>query len=683
MLTDKFRAPVTVALNDQAFLRVMKGSTSKPAFNKHVQEKSKPAPASKAAALVEQPAKTAKKPGSALAKSSETPAEAYRKMEARSLHKSPEVDVGKIRLAPTHEFAFPPPITRSGGKNVRGSDVSVHTDGVETAASFNSADFLTQSSGPPANSGESKQKDDLIVLDQGSELPKTGANASNEDPLAASNMHSGQSSGIPDIMDAEPDVYIPQTSLTPKSSVAPRSVIYRGARYVRADQLSSQDGEFRLQGTHPDVQIKSSDLSGPERVAVTNALSIGLQTLQGSSGDSILGDHNLLGQSQCVIEASSTQALAASKWAPERVISAPLQIEYDKNSMWQPRSNPTSFQQLWRRDCDSFQNEERYDTETTDVPVTSSARQQDGPASNLAASKYATPNASVMTSQVELEKLATVPLCAGSFATGRSQNGVSHPISAPRSTWYNIAKTQTMPDATRDAHPGTRSNRVSVQTDEVHRGADDSPIIAPRQSEKAPGLAASKWGRAEAKVNGAQPKTKVGGESEESCLFSASSENIFHTSGEAAESKNDNHRQRNPFTTIPLQSKFPRDDENNSLSRTNAAQSVEMLTMTERSGNILAAPHTATTVEERMAQLMRVGSQAEPFMFKFSAAASSKPSKPIDSKWPNDTAQDKANFSRTFRGKKRPTTTLMASKYASDFSHSSFRRVRESARFGE
>jgi hypothetical protein len=665
-----------VALNDQAFLRVMKGATSKPAFNKHVQEKSKPAPASKAAALVEQSAKTAKKRGSALAKSSETPAEAYRKMEARSLHKSPEVDVGKIRLAPTHEFAFPPPITRSGGKNFRGSDVSVHTDGVETAASFNSADFWTQSSGTPANSGESKQKDDLIVLDQGSEPPRTGANASNEEPLAASNIHSGQSSGIPDIMDAELDVDIPQTSLTPKSSVAPRSVIYRGARYVRADQLSSQDGEICLQGTHPDVQIKSSDLSGPERVPVANALSIGLQTLQGSSGDSILGDHNLPGQSQCGIEASSTQALAAPKWATEKVILTPLQIEYDKKSTWQPCSNQTSFQQPWRRDCDSFQNEERDDTETTDVCVTSSARQQDGPASNLAASKYATPNASITTNQVELDKLTTVPWCAGSFATGHLQNGESQPSSVPRSAWCNIAKTPTMPDATRDAHPGPLSNTVSVQTGNVHRRADDPPNIAPRQPEKAPGLAASKWGSAEAKVNGAQPKTKAGSESEESCLFSASSENIVHARGEAAESKDNSHRQRNPFAKFPSQPRFPRDDENNSFSRTNAAQPVEVPTMTERSGNIPAAPHTAPTMEERMAQLMRVGSQAEPSMFKFSAAASSKPSKPLDSKWANHTAQDKAKCSRTSRGKTRPKTNLMASKYASNFSHSSFPMVR-------
>jgi hypothetical protein len=368
----------------------MNDMKTKPTFNDHVQGKSKPAPASKAAALVEQPAKAAKKaatgtkkPVSAISKSIETPAEAFLKLEARTADKSTKVE-DSIRLAPTHEFAFPPPVIKSGEKNIQGSSVSVHTDGVETAATFDSADFATQSSVktrsgldpnrgastiasnstrenltakdepqcrsnglgiyvlPPAGYSPPEHKGDLITLDQGSEQPQTDEELSNTNVLAASNGRGGPSPGVPDIMDEELDDDVQQNSLTPNSLIAPRSLEYRGARYIRADQITGQDLGKLLQEARPATQIKSSEVGSQEnpppaeinvpeidesiRVAVTEGLNIGLRTLQESSGGSLLGEHNLPGRSRRPTEESSARSLGTSEWATRNNTSARVDI---------------------------------------------------------------------------------------------------------------------------------------------------------------------------------------------------------------------------------------------------------------------------------------------------------------------------------------------------------------------
>ena len=276
-----YRAPITAALNEKAFLRVMSSMTNKSTFNEHIQDKSKPAPASKAAALVDQPAKATKESTSVKSRSTETPAEAFEKLQAGTADECSKKE-GSVRLAPTPEFAFPPSVTKSGGKHVQGSSVSVHIDGVETAATFNSAGFATQpleqtQSGldpnhgtspadtnsskekltakeegqsapnrpgnhvvPPADYAPAEHKDDLITLDQGDEEPRTGEKAPGVSVSAITNANGLRSPDIPDIMDEELNDDVPQTSLTPNSLIAPRTIEYRGLRYIRANQIIGQ-----------------------------------------------------------------------------------------------------------------------------------------------------------------------------------------------------------------------------------------------------------------------------------------------------------------------------------------------------------------------------------------------------------------------------------------------------------
>jgi hypothetical protein len=571
-------------LHEQAFLRMMKNANTKPAFNDHVQEKSKPAPSSKAAAMIEQPAKSAKKPAagtqkpaSVLAQSAETPAEAFRKIEARNANESPNA-AGNIRLAHTHELAFPPPITRSGGKNIHGSSVSVHTDGVESATTFDSADFATQSSGgahskldldhgtiiigsrsreenssakseansgnslgirvlPPANHAESAQRDDLITLNEGSDVSKAVAEASNDGALGVSNADSVQSSVIRDIMDEELDIDVPQISLTPKSSATPRFITYRGCRYIRADQVTGQDIEDRLQATPPARRRVPPDIGGFDRLALTGGLNIGLQTLHDNSDGSILGEHNLPGRSRGS-EASSTLALGASgRVAPSSEVNAGSRTRQESSgssnlgednlpghsrgstessalsfaaSSWAtrsvrpaaPRANirhpPTSwasasltaFQQYSQHERArsetheppkasqqspehdrSSQKAQKSDAEMTDITASSSA-QNKAPTSNLSASKYAISGSSVVTSLVNQVQSATFTESAGPPLTGHTQ--VTEALATP-SVRRNVAPASNLA-ASKWATPAAAIITSRVQGNPAKSGVVDPSL---------------------------------------------------------------------------------------------------------------------------------------------------------------------------------------------------------------
>jgi hypothetical protein len=540
---------VTAALHEQAFLRMMKNANTKAAFNDHVQEKSKPPSSSKAAAMIEQPAKSTKKPttgtqkpASVLAKPAETPAEGLREIEARNANECPNA-AGNTRLVPTHELAFPPPIIRSSGRNIHGSSVSVHTDGVESATTFDSADFATQSSGgahskldldhgtiiigsrsreenssakpeansgnslgirvlPPADHAEFAQRDDLITLEEGNDVSEAVAEASNDGPLGVSNADSVQSSGIRDIMDEQLDTDVPQIPLTPKSSVVPRFITYRGCRYIRADQVTSQDIEVHSQVTPPARRMVPPDIGAFDRLALTGRLNIGLQTLHDNSGGSNLGEHNLPGRSRGSTEASSTLALGASgRIAPSSEVNAGLRTREESPgsnilgehnrpghsrgsteslalsfaaSSWAtrnvrpavPRANirrpptlwasasltaiqqyseheparseihepPKAFQQSSERDRSS-QKAQKSDVEMTDLCATSSAQNM-ALTSNLSASKYATPGASVVTSRVNQVQSTTYTESTGPPLTGHTQ--VTEALATP-SVRHNVA----------------------------------------------------------------------------------------------------------------------------------------------------------------------------------------------------------------------------------------------------
>lgn len=357
---------------------------NKPTFNNHIQDKSKPAPGSKAAALIEQPAKATKKSdqgtktsASVKSRSNETPAEAFQKMRAGAGDELSKAK-GSIRLAPTHEFAFPPPVIKSGGKYAQGSNVSVHTDGVETATTFNSADFATQcseqnQSGVNQNHGLStvatnssegrlitkgeqpgsdglgihdvppdEHKNDLISLDQCNGGPATDEGAAHVKFTAVTDANGRQSPAGPHIMDEELDDEVSQISLTPTLLIAPRTIGYRGIRYIRADQIIGQQMESSMQNAQPAARVLSlesnlratrpvAQLTLPQfttsgSVVPTHPSKIGSGAHQEISGDSILGEHNLPGRSQLSNVNLSASSREASEWATGNETSARINV---------------------------------------------------------------------------------------------------------------------------------------------------------------------------------------------------------------------------------------------------------------------------------------------------------------------------------------------------------------------
>lgn len=717
-----------MALNDQAFLRVLNGMKTKPAFNDHVQEKSKPAPASKAAALVEKPAKNPKKTSSGLVKSSETPAEAFKNLEARAPNQPPQTDVGSIRLAPTHEFVFPPPITKSGGKKTHSSNVSVHTDGVESAVTYNSADFetlsmegvktdpessdvtivigskLTEKASaarseakpginglginvlPPACGVESKPKDDLIVLDQDTGHSPPVAKASRNDGPVASNGIYLQSPSIPDIMDEELDFDIPQTTLTPKSSLTPRCISYRGVRYIRADQVTGQDLEPPfLHATHQGVQINSSHMAISNRVPATSRPNIGIRTLQESNAGSILGEHNQPGRSRGGTETSSTNNLQASKWAAENVQATGPTVRRSESSVSHIRAS--------RKHESSVRNADRDGIEMTDASANPFVEQKLRPCSNLAASKYATPDAHVITSQVPLVQAATIQEPAGSLSMGHMQNGA----------------------ASSAAEPHNCQDRI--QAHETHREVDRT-TAALKPFDKAQNLNALEWANLDSEVI-----KSLDGRNGQSRPPSDPSEDIGGTFNPVTGSQNGGLRKRNPFGTLPKPFK-PTESEPDSKSSTMVpvqpgdadvinervdgttnvditplvardrtvretrsgmqagpstsnssipSQRVHVPLNIEAPGNSSSRSHSPLTMDERLVQAMRsvqtAGWSGHP------RPASPRPTKCSDSCRLNFAVEDRHSGPGVFQNRPKPMMNLMASKYATEALNSSAFRV--------
>jgi hypothetical protein len=679
----------------------MNYTPTNPTFNEHLQAKSKPAPGSKAASLVERPIKAIKKSaagikktGFALAKSAETPAEAYRKLEIHK--KSSNVD-GSIRLAPTHEFAFPPPITRAGQKNVQGGNISVHTEGVESASTFDSADFATQPSGdarsqlnknhgcvvigskstqkkssekmgakpaanglrinvlPPASRIEVEQKDDLIMLDEDSEQFPPGAKTSSNNALSNSTKHSVLSPGIPDIMDEDLDVGVFQSSLTPRSAVAPRCVTYRGARYIRADQVTSQDVEDRQQGNdrqgegqqgnerqmNGQQQNESPKFELPNRVAVTSGLNIGLQTLAQSSGGSILGEHNLPGRFGDKDEASSSLSLEASRWATETYRppspafkpqqSLLSQIRHYSSPPWQP------FQPVG-----VALGTQEPDTEMFEAFGTSSAQQKVESAPNLAASKHAPPGARVMATQARVGSTASAE-STGPFPINRVHRGNFPTGTAPEVRQDKPAAISMSPEKDRNTYSSTSSRTGSLQA--------DNPTNALRKhSFKASNLAASKWATPNRRVTALPESNKHLSDEPRQPGFQFASGDDADGEGDAVHGS---QQKRNPFSAFAKV----------------AAVKGPMVT------------HKPFVFGGGMAQEAKPNANVEPSAFQFSQPPTSKSATLMDSKWATKGQSSRSRIPRD--NKPKAKGDLMASKYAptntSSASTTSFRKVRARA----
>lgn len=688
-----------MALNEQAFLQMMNGIQAKPAFNDHVQGKTKPAPASKAAAIIAQPAKTTKsststtKSVTAFGKSPDTAEEAFRKMGPRNANKSPNGD-GNIRLAPTHEFAFPPPITRSGGKNAHGSGVSVHTDGVESAATFDSADFETQGSGdaqstldmkrrtivigskskeengaakaeaqsgsslgirvlPPANHVDPQRKDDLITLDEGGEQSNAVGNLFISEALSTTNTNSMPSPAIPDIMDEDLDTDVPQTSLTPKSSVAPRSITYRGARYVRADQMTGQDIELLLQATRPGAQMGVSSFGANDRVAVTTGLNIGLRRLQESSGSSILGEHNLPGRGRGSTEASSTPSLVDSMWASEKVRfaafkarPAPLIADPNDPIKSETTNKKAGLQQPPQHDHSS-RKAQKDDTEMTGLFDEPTGRRKFKSSSGLTASKYAT----VVANNAMKKPMASVG-DANLTASARTSFAGLHkdtqlPRPAPQSREVKSATDLQLSDDIRKPHFASPSKTGSSQVDKGYLKAVNHPTTIRKSARKAPDLSASMWASSdsESMFSGASKR----GLHNENHISSHHSGSGGDTIGKVdlAKSQNEERRKRNPFSAFELPSKSPSVGSDSKFSSTFAAQPAKFPTMIQRSGNVPIASQTLP---------------ARPFSFNFCESPVSKSASSLRTKPSSARAEVQASGLPTRQGSHKPKIDPMASR---------------------
>jgi hypothetical protein len=625
---------------------------SKPAFNDHVQEKSKPAPSSKAATLVDQPAKASKKPApgtnksNSTTKSTEKPAEAFEKMEARAAVKSPEADAGRIRLVPTQEFAFPPPVTKSGGKNAYGSNVSVHTDGVETATTFDSADYASRGS-HPADHAASEQKEDLIAFDLGGEEGGICRGASSTDGVSATVIGTVSSPVVPEIMDEDLDVDLPQISLTPKSLIAPRSITYRGAYYIRADQTAGQVLEDLLQDNRPRRQPTVSQGVGSARVAVTAGLNIGLQTLQETSATgSILGDHNLPRRSKAKdrSDTSSTTSLVGSIWATGNTNYAAPSAYQHRQSTSQTNITPAASQQQWQHDI--FQNSEVHDAEMTDASIASSVRQRVATASNLAASKYATPEANVMTSQVASRQpttnSATLPACAGSSDVTEALQYLHNPSTVPRSRQNTVTPTPHIRPAATNMKSNFSSQPSGLQAVQNRQHVESRGNAELESSRKTVNLAGSNWGNPDAEVVTAPSSKKkivVGSPR------SNSSASVAGSAERMAKPEADELRPGNPFGMDTQPTMHGTLAPNNIATSAKAAEFSQPTMTVERLGLVPATNGAPLSMRERMIQAMNSGPQAGPRTFEDSP--SPRITKPVESKPAKNAMANKASTSKT------------------------------------
>jgi hypothetical protein len=719
-------AQVTLDLDNQAFLRVMKGLHNNPAFNDHVQDQRKPSPTSKAAALLEQPLKNTKKPTPGASKSSETPAQAYLKLEKRSSKESSEKSPGQVRLVPTHEFSFPPPITRSGEKNGQGSHVSVHTDGVETAYSLESSDFKTRSSTdvrsdtahnhgtilvgsqlpaartteasqtqtglsglgihvlPPAGQAAPEHNDDLIVLDQEDQFTRS-QNVSDNSWRGPSNRSSMQSADVPDIMDDDLDIGIPQNSLTPTSSRAPRAITFRGARYVR-DDLGTAQGlrnfnekgdqnvpeksgpshelETRLQATRPRTQNGALDSDSANRVVVAGGLNIGAETIQ----DSILGDHNIGIPS--VGSAATSASLRQSMWASDNIQAAPFNSS-NRQSISSTRTDPQASHTVGYGQ--SFRHAQSQGSPMTDISASLSSRPKDGsPFSNVAAPGYAAPKANVNMSH-------TPPIHAESASkdTSPKKNAATRTQPPPGHTALNEQSVD--PQAKRgviterpvmfkfgttprgNAETTITQNPLSpqpgqIQPDEGYAAGQSPANVTSKTSAKPNSLGGSKWGISDAKVEtSTEPTMTMKEDTAARATIQDKLGNVDVTSqrGENNQSVLQGRRHPNPFDPSTKPAVLTRADQSSATSEDASHKPA----MAIRSGNVQTFDPQTMSFDQRMILAMNSGPQAGP-----------ETHKSLPSKWTNSENAGKAAHSQSGKGKQKPSSNLMSSKYATDIS---------------
>ncbi|KAF7508745.1 hypothetical protein GJ744_008992 [Endocarpon pusillum] len=743
-----YRTPVTVVLDDEAFLKVMNSMTAKPTFNQHIQEKSKPAPNSKAAALVEQAGKTTKrraaatkKSESALARSIETSAEAYRQLEASNKLSNADAT---IRLAPTREFGFPPPNTKSGGKKVPGDSASVHTDGVESASTFNSADFKTQSSAgtgsridqdhgsivtggklaqkvssatseaadgsnrsgigllPPPSHCESHQRDDLITLEDGIEQSSPDVKISSNDALSASYARSLQSPSIPHLMDEELDDDILQSSLTPRSSIAPRCITFRSARYIRCDQITSQDAEDSQVGIHsegscqqktqPIVQAASFSSNTNNRIAVTNGLNIGLQTLQESSAGSILGEHNLPGRSIVSTGPSSQASVASSRWANGLSRSPLASASFPTAPLLQTCLGPVPSQQANQQNK-PFQNSQTDDREIAAAPRKSMVQQKVASLPNLAASKYAIQGVQVATRPPPVE--------SATFHKSTKTASVDQPDRRPNAfrtasptasvdrrgedkgafeTTLQVSPESLVPasrcvDYIPNMHSNALSKTESSPTDRTCQTTENGTASTPKPSRKQRDLTASIWSTANSEIETLVPSSKTFENQVRQSRSNLTPDNVDSRDETTAMSDNGAQRKRNPFGATTQSSK-PTATENRKLASAVPVQPFDGPVMVERSGNIPDTNHTAMALKNFI-EGTKANAKAQSSTFDFSESAGSRYTNPIQSSSAIGTKQGQSGTSGLHLSKTKPTNNPMASKYAtSSSSTSSFRKVR-------
>lgn len=662
-----------------------------------MQEKPKPAPASKAAALVEQAATATEKAAvaqkktiSGLTKSLETPADAYRKTEARASTNSPNGN-GHIRLAPTREFAFPPPITRSGRGFLQDSNVSVHTEGVETATTFDSEDFATESPGyplfkanlnretiiidakstgqngatksqpssgvegpgihvlSPAQSMESKPKDDLILLDEDAEQSQSVAKAFTNDGFDSSNADSLESPSIPDIMDEELDVDVRQSVLTPMTSVVPRCIGYRGARYIRADLVFGDGSKDNAKATRPGRHREESTRGVSDRIPVTGSVNIGSQSLPGSVLDSILGEHNLPMRSSGRTAESSTPLLETSQWATG--IGAPAARRTNNHNpllstQRRVTSAPTRQPRLNHR---SFPSAPRDDTEMTDTSAISSAQEKIAPVTNLAASKYATPGAQVVTSHGPSMDSLRYSEFTKSSVSSRERKDKNPPSTAPQTRQGDFVPT---------------SQTSRSQTERVRQEVTNPTGTTAKSSPKTSDLAASEWGDISSEpMTSSKPKKSFGYYPRQAPLPSVSSQDVGVKENPVVESQQEEHRRRNPFGTSSVTSKPAPIEIDDNFFSSYPNQHGYVSTMAERSGNIPAANQQFAS-EERVTRGKRANASAEQSVFNFSGSAHQKSATSIESIGPKRASEDQRNGSSIRQKKPPPTNDLFASKHA-------------------
>jgi hypothetical protein len=245
------RASVTSELKDQAFIERMACMRSSVVPREGLPREVNPEKDSKSGAAVRMSAN-----GTRVTLTPRGPSRLLPKPPGTSLQPHNQIASQNVERS-TQSPILMPPAEQSFDEERRSSKVSLHTEGVESAASFPSADFASD-----------QGKEDLLLFDQEddkrSRSPESQRSISKATSIAASSTVS--------LLDDTVNLSLSQTSLIPSPSLAPRSLRYRGTRYVRADLVvkdshialkPQQEIEVSGQGHHQptDRSRSSSDLT--------------------------------------------------------------------------------------------------------------------------------------------------------------------------------------------------------------------------------------------------------------------------------------------------------------------------------------------------------------------------------------------------------------------------------------